>query len=79
MFSRGRRGSTWLSAVVTPGDWVGVWVGGGDNPLRWLQHNPSDFTPRARGEGGDADLTGEGDNPQLLLSCVCHNLLYSGI
>ena len=46
---------------------MGVWVGGGDNPLRRVQHNPSDFTPRARGEGGDADLTGEGDNPQLLL------------
>ena len=53
---------------------MGVWVGGGDNPLRRVQHNPSDFTPRARGEGGDADLTGEGDNPQLLLSSVLWDL-----
>ena len=44
----------------------GGW-GGGDNPLPRLELNPGDFTPR---EGGDADLRGEGDNPQLMLTYV---------
>ena len=46
---------------------MGGWVGG-DNPLRRLELNPGDFTPRER--GGDADLRGEGDNPQLMLTYV---------
>ena len=48
---------------------VGGWVGA-DNPLRRLELNPRDFTPRAREEGGEGDLRGEGDNPQLMLTCV---------
>ena len=57
-------------------EWGGGWVGA-DNPLRRVELYPGDFTPRAREGGGDGDLRGEADNPQLTCCVTTCNTVHT--